>query len=265
MKAYCLQEVGEETRPVIESLKEQGFKIVHYEGQEYFDAAIALDENRFQEIVNHSMNVDINGMYKKDVAIATAIDTLSGQRVTFVSAHVPGFNFANMNPEEIADGDLYCQAIAKKLSEIAQGTIQVIGADMNANPEKLKQRFEIFSNKGFQLHRTNACTNVNPNEPEYQERELDFVFTKMPKSSFWQKIKSIFRSTIRFEASLGKVNPIDFDETKNCSDHLPVFVETTSRIKMSKVRQFWNITGRLLALCCTCTKAKSTGAVPKFS
>lgn len=247
-EAYCLQEVVAEERPIINSLKIKGFEIVHLEGLAHFDTAIALDKSRFKDIINHSIDVQINKHFKKDVAIATATDALSGRRITFVSAHVPGFDFTRkVNKEDAVEGDYYCQAIVDKISQIGRDSIHVIGADMNANPEKWKYRFQIFSRQGFQLHRTNASTNVNPKDSTQQEREIDFIFTKA-SSSIWQKIKSIFVSTIRYNTSIKTVNSIGWNTNDNASDHLPVFIKI-SQVNLSKIRRLWNATCRLLLSC----------------
>jgi len=250
-EAYCLQEVGEEgeERPVINSLKNRGFEIVHLEGLLAFDTAIALDTSRFKHISNQSIDVQITERFKKDVAIATATDIQTGQRITFVSAHAPGFDFTKeVNDKDAADGDFYCRAIAKKLSEIGNNTIHVIGADMNANPEKWNPRFKIFSRQGFQLHRTNSHTNVNPKDPTQKEREIDFIFTRTI-SSIWQKIKSIFVSTIQYSATIKTVNSIGWNVDDNASDHLPIFINISSKINVSKILQLWNISCRLLSSC----------------
>jgi hypothetical protein len=192
--------------------------------------------------------VEIGPGLKKDVAIATATELLSGRRITFVSAHVPGFDFTKeVSDEDAYNGDFYCQAILKKLSEIGNGNIQVIGADMNANPEKWSHRFQEFFDRGFRLYRKNSPTNVNPKDSREQMREIDFIFTKT--SSIWQKIKSIFFSTIQFETTIRNQNSIGWDMNVNASDHLPVFIDISAKINLSKIHQAWNATWDLLSSC----------------
>lgn len=254
-QVYCLQEVSVETRPLIESLKTKNFEIIHLGGIPHFDTAIALDKNRFKNIINHSIDIPIpssfnkSRTFNKDVAIATATDTLTGERVTFVSAHVPGFDLTLpiITDKETSEGDFYCRAIVKKLSKIGKGTLHVIGSDMNANPEKWGPRFQVFSRQGFQLHRTNSSTNVNPTEPKEQEREIDFIFTKT--TSIWQKIKSIFVSTVQFKTTIKNENSIGWNEKDNASDHLPVFIDISHTMTISKIRQLWNATCHLLSSC----------------
>jgi endonuclease/exonuclease/phosphatase family metal-dependent hydrolase len=248
-EVYCLQEVVEEERPLITSLKAQGFEIVHYNGLPAFDNAIALDKKRFKDITNHSIDVKITKYYSKDVAIASATDNLTGERMTFVSAHSPGFDFTKeLTREDTVEGDFYCQAIAKKMSEIGKNSIHIIGADMNANPEKWNPRFHIFSSQGFQLNRTGSSTNVNPRDSMHQAREIDFIFTKTT-SSLWKKIKSLFVSTVQCHASIKMAPTIGWNNHDNASDHLPVFITITPQVNFSKIRQLWNSTCRLFSLC----------------
>jgi hypothetical protein len=248
-EAYCLQEVADEDRPLIKSFKERNFEILHSTGTALFDTAIALDKNRFKDITNHSIIVQINPHFSKDAAIATATDIFTGERILFVSAHVPGFDFTKqVDDEDAAEGDLYCRAIVKKLSEIGSGTFHIMGADMNANPEKWNPRFEVLSQQRFQLHRTNSATNVNPKDSTEQEREIDFIFTKT-STSIWQKIKSIFFSTVQFNTAIKIQNSIGWNIDDNASDHLPVFIGISHTIKSSKIHQLWNATYHAVSSC----------------
>jgi hypothetical protein len=178
---YCLQEVISEDRTLIDFLKKKGFTIIHLLGKEIFDTVIALDPLRFKNIQNFSFNLSSDENILEDVAVAQAVDIKSNQLVVFTSAHVPGFNFQSLNQREMKRGEISCEKIIQKLSSINQNAIQVIGADMNANPEVGGQRFEIFSKAGFQLNRCNLPTNVNPRDTVHQEREIDFIWTKMPQ------------------------------------------------------------------------------------
>jgi hypothetical protein len=111
---------------------------------------------------------------------------------------------------------------------------------MNANPERWNPRFEIFS--GFQVNRNANATNVNPADgrynPEFQEREIDFILTKMIVS-LWQKIKAIFCGYLENTAAIHHYNPLNWDHDTNCSDHLPVFTHVTSTQMDSKIYQLW--------------------------
>ena len=116
---YCLQEVGSEDRPLIKRLK-SAFTIVHLEGHEgaVFDTAIALKNRRFEAITNHSFlaKTSNSGYTTSDLAVVTAIDKKTGEKVAFVSAHVPGFDFAQKGPmveRDVISGNIYCQEIVK--------------------------------------------------------------------------------------------------------------------------------------------------------
>jgi exonuclease III len=247
---FCLQEVMEENRPLVKALTEKGFKIVHFKNEKGFQTAIALSQDRFKDIVDHSFAVDIAKNFKRDVAIATATDKISGQKFTFVSAYVPGFELEKIyfSPKDTNEGDLYCKEIVKKLSQI--GNHMIIGSDMNANPEKWMPRFEIFSENRFQLHRTNATTNVNPYSDKLKQREIDFIFTKtITIFSVWQKIKSLFFSTIQCNASINPIKPIDFNVEHNASDHLPIFVKVDFKKNISKIQELWNAAWHLFSGC----------------
>jgi hypothetical protein len=235
----CLQEVVDMERPLIKSLEKKGFQVFHFEGNPTFDNVIALNQSRFKDITNHSIDVDISDTFKKDATIVTATDIVTGQRMTFVSAHVPGIDLAKsaIDGNEAAAGDNYCSAIVHKLSKIATGTIQIIGADMNANPEKWNPWFEIFAKQGFQVLRSNSSTNVNPNDSEYQEREIDFMFAKT--SSIWQQTKSIVCSTFENKVKLISDRPFGWNTSQNASDHLPVFINISTRLNASKAYQLW--------------------------
>lgn len=250
---YCLQEVMIEDRPLIESLKTKNFEIIRLSKDSEdpcFDTAIALDTTQFNNIENQSISVEISKGYKKDVAIATATHISSGQRIIFVSAHVPGFSFSGASENDIRSGDIYCDNIIKEISRIGNNALAVIGADMNANPEKLKSRFTPFSDQGLETYRTKSPTNVNPNDIIDKEREIDFIFTKTPKPSIWQKIKSIFASTIQFKYEIkNDDNPIGWDLKKNASDHLPIFINVSKEETISKINQLWNAASRLLSSC----------------
>ncbi|MFI5334358.1 MAG: hypothetical protein ACHQT8_04225 [Chlamydiales bacterium] len=249
---YCFQEVATEERPFMRAFPQERFARIHLQNAQAFDTAILLDRERFREITHHSMNVliqyDSRGTnhWQQDVAIATAIDRLTDQRVTFVSAHTPGFNFT-INPlntntcPELANGDRYCIAIANRLKEIGGSKIEVIGCDMNANPERWNARFQIFSD--FQVNRNGTATNVNAADgrilPGSQEREIDFILTRVI-TSIWQRIKAFFCSYIVNTAAIHHYNPFTWDHETNCSDHLPVFIHVTSTRTSSKLHQLFS-------------------------
>lgn len=248
-EVFCLQEVGSTDRPLIKSFVQRGFTVIRCEGMEVFDSAVVLDTRRFKDITNHSFEAQITKSYKKDVAVATATDIKTGQQVAFVSAHVPGFpynggSFTNVplpiNQEITSAGDILCRAIVDKLSQVASGTIHIIGADMNCSPEKWNPRFEIFKQKNLKLIRTNAFTNLiySDIQSDEKQRELDFIFTS--SSSIWQRIKSIFFSIVEIHSSVKLLNPLGWDVDRNASDHLPVFATVDLQRTDSKIYQLWS-------------------------
>lgn len=100
-------------------------------------------------------------------------------------------------------------------------------------------RFELFSNQGFQVYRKNSATNVNPKDSIEQEREIDFIFTKAT-TSIWQKIKSIFSSTVQFITTIKTENSIGWNVNDNASDHLPVFINISHKVNISQIYRLWN-------------------------
>lgn len=246
---FCLQEVGDfNKRPLIQKLKERKFHIVHFEREgknTSFDTALALDSSRFKDVINHSIGIQISTCFVAEAAIASALDTQSHQRVVFVSLHVPGFNLSKETLDEnekdvIAEGDLYCREVVKKLSEITGSSVLVVGADMNANPEKWAARFTVFSDKGFQVLRTGAYTNVNPTEPNYAEREIDFIFVRENRSLF-QKLAAVFCRSVQSVAKIVSFqeNPLGWDAAINASDHLPVLANISISIVESLIYRIW--------------------------
>lgn len=215
---YCLQEISSMDRPLIKSLKKKGFNLVHLEGHNIFNTLIALNTERFHDVKNFSKEI-LGTSFKKDVSIATALDLITKKRITIVSAHVPGFNFMHLNEETLA-GDYYCKKIVKTLSKI-ECTWQVIGADMNSNPEVWNARFETFTGNGFQLLRTHSPTNVNSRDSLHQKREIDFLFVKEVKPVGFLSLFS-HSKVATIQAKLDSPDLLGWDPEKNSSDHQPV-------------------------------------------
>lgn len=242
----CLQEVFNEDRPFIQTLKDRGFQMIHFARSDLppgaCGSALAIDTHRFRDIKNCSKEIELQDSnsrrtFKKDVAIATAVDRVTGQQVTFASAHAPGFDVNSRNDSIFKEGDDYCKEIADTL----EGTVQVVGADMNSNRTEMRstERFDVFTRKGFKVQSSGKSTNVNPDDEIHTQREIDFTFTKLPHASLGTKIKSIFCSTLMMSAENVKLEDgIGFDAAKNPSDHLPVFtkISITNRSKISQMR-----------------------------
>jgi hypothetical protein len=161
------------------------------------------------------------------VAIAAATDSISGKRIAFISAHVPGFDFSAKNLTiEAADGDLFCKEIVKAVRSMKDCQLHILGSDMNCNPEIWKGRFEIFLEQGFQLWRTHAPTNVNSRDENVREREIDFLLVwKEPASKLANLISYLSLSENTVKATKQYPDLLGWDPEKNPSDHQPIFFE----------------------------------------
>jgi hypothetical protein len=233
---YLLQEVDKEDRLLLTNLKIAGYALFHIrnsptasekvQNREVFDTAIALKIDEFENVENFS-----NAINAYDVAIVSATYKLTGERMTFVSGHVPGFNLDEKNYYEadLRDGEKYCRTMIDQLSQ-TESAIQIIGADMNANPEVLKKagrksdrtwthRFEKFDDAGFEIFRTEKPTNVKP-DSDYCKRELDFIFVRAT-SRTQDKIKSLFKPSILGDTT----RLLGWDSALNASDHRPILTQ----------------------------------------
>jgi hypothetical protein len=235
---YCLQEVWDLSRPIVQFLAHQQFECVRH-GTKRFDAAIFINTNRFREIQNHSF---IDNESNTDIAVATAIDIQTSQKVAFVSAHVPGFKWSNVNNDSLYSGNKACEAIAKRLQDIGPCALQVIGADMNAN--SAPSRFECFTNTGFRVHTSEKTTNKNISD-EPHDRSLDYLLIKTGEktSSYWEKFISWFSSTFnKYENTQSANNKgFTFNHEQHASDHLPVFIEIQQKFSMSLLSWAWSL------------------------
>lgn len=238
--AYCLQEVLNKDRPFIQSLKQKGFKLIRYKESNdgLFDSAVALNKKRFKDIENLS----IQG-FRRDLGIALATDIQTNERIAFFSFHPRGFDY-QQSPLNTTLGDKECEDAAKKLSEIENYHLQIVGIDMNSSPEKSDTRFKSFFSRGFSLFRTHLPTNVNPLDNVDQEREIDYILAK-DNTSKMQDIASSIAERIRIKpfnglGGMDSTNKFDqrsswnpwnwnsqWNPSKNASDHLPIFAEVS--------------------------------------
>ncbi len=260
---FCLQEVRSENRPLIEIFKENGYSFFHVVNNElspakvrsrdYFDAAIAIKTDEFDDIQNSSILLD-----NSETAIVTATHKLTRERITFASAHVIGVTLddGRVHKADADDGDNLCQNIINTISGI-ESNILIVGNDMNANPEKMDagqspqqkwtHRFDSFTKAQFQTHRTNSPTNVNPRSITYPERELDFIFSRRVGEEpttlplWYTKFRSFFRKSLGFFA--GKtIRLLAWNSKINASDHLPVLTKFRFEKKstLSRIGKFIN-------------------------
>ncbi len=203
---YCLQEIFDKTRPLIKELQSQNYQLFHLETVKRPDCLIALNMNRFQDVVNHSLDLG-----SSDVAIVLATEKQSGQRMAFVSAHLTGFNLDTPNDHEGASiGNNECRMIANKLNAISSD-IQIVGADMNADPNKWPDRFTPLTQSAqFKIFGSGAPTNVYPNSKDYTKRSLDYFLYRDNKTN----------SSTSVDFKIKKNQPLTFET--NASDHLPI-------------------------------------------
>lgn len=219
-EVFFLQEAVELGRPLIVALQERHFQIFKT-NEKFSDCMIALSSN-FQNVENHSKLLDGG-----DVAIANAVHKPSGQAFTFVSAHVPHCSLEGVvDPDDASTGDHYCRQMAETLHQIGPSTVQLIGADMNANPEKWLPRFTTLTEKGFEIHRTRGPTNVKPQSQTYKERELDFFFTRTPpQKGLFSGITSLWKAQ---KVQMLTDQPLGWKSDRNASDHVPIFAHVVT-------------------------------------
>ncbi len=239
----CIQEGGNESRPFFQTFTDQKkaedgtekYTIIHTGNKtDCFDSALILNTNRFQNIQDHSFIAKAKNKYTndpviKDVSVATVMDKETGQKIAIVSTHVPGLDLT-MTPlslEEEENGNALCRVMIDKLDEVGKDRLQIIGADMNANPEFVSDRFSLFYQKGFTLLRSHLPTNVNP-DPSIStgrllvEREIDFFLIRNKKCE--EKITFTCMEPI-----------LEFDPSTNCSDHILLLMETSSKVSHETV------------------------------
>ena len=223
-EVFFLQEVFKKDRPLLMALQQQRFQFIHKSTKQpdgLPDCVLALSSD-FQNIENQSA-----AFQGYDAAIASATHMPTGQRFTFVSAHAAGFDLDTIFPKSADDGDNYCNEIAAKVDQAT--AIPVFAGDINCSPEKWKARFSPFLDRGFQLFRSNAPTNVFPKSEHYKERELDFFLAKIPKVQ--TGLLSFFSSSKKVEMTmLLEDTRLSWTPQTNSLDHLPIF----SRITVSQ-------------------------------
>lgn len=157
-EVFCLQEVVSEERPLIRSLNAANYTIVKLDSKgKNIDTALALSNERFKDIKNHSFTT-ANG--ERDVAMATAIDKVTGQRVLFVSHHAKGFDLQNPNEDDVALADIDAEEIGIKIEELGCD-ITIVGADMNAPSDTtMSKQFKNLKNAGMEVHGTGVHTQI---------------------------------------------------------------------------------------------------------
>ncbi len=202
--------------------------------------------------------------------MAKILDRHTQAYMAVASAHMTGFSLEEYrNMKTVQQKELETRnwkgdqaALVENVNTwSADCSLQIIAADVNANPEVFPEGFQSFTENGFQTLRTGQPTNayafgIDPNaevdEVPDRVRELDFVFTKATKraTTICQRIWAAFRAVFfqrfsNYTTSIDLRNPFgpapkqagkemqwNFD---NASDHLPVFARITPVFTPSKI------------------------------
>jgi hypothetical protein len=221
---YTLQEYRpkEHQRPIVDKLIEKGYLLVKADLKN--PDAVILISPRFELVKNCSV-YDSRG---SDAAIAVVRDKETGKECVVASLHVPGFNLnkSKIEADDTAAGSEYLDLVLSTLNDLqAEGRkVEILGADMNAFPEKYKPWFTNLEDQGFTTHRLNKATNIDPKDPNIF-KEIDFVFERHPAPA----AKTIY--SMLFGSSVEPADPNQFsldrdfepvglgDYTSNPSDH----------------------------------------------
>jgi endonuclease/exonuclease/phosphatase family metal-dependent hydrolase len=256
----------------IQALREKGFQIIQrmrQNGQPEVEmrVAIAINPKKFSSIDNRSLHYSTGQAHPVHVAIATAIEIATGKRVAFISMHASGFSLETTKNEEgvpvlgenaislADDGDQSVLETIYAIQETCKDCENIImGADMNAFPEIYKKRFDMFTDAGFTIHRTDKATNQLSRFGEFEvqtgARELDYVFTstKVPSNKVGSKLMNFMRNLFRKEtihikheaiiAPDSNGNEYKLDPISSSSDHLPVLVKISHVFKKSLLHRF---------------------------
>lgn len=236
-----IQEMGNKERQFISVLENKGFRIVtpkrRVTSPEGYlcDTAIAIKKEKFVSIqeVNLEFPKELTEKfepYGQDATIITAQPKNTNVTLAFGSVHSWGFqlyspentkkNLSKYDDGRLEKGKKYCNMIAEKLNQLSVDG-RVFGGDINNNPENQKSQFDEIRKRGYSCLRIKEKTHVCYGDPEYPEREIDFVFHKR---SWFDKILNVivrlWKTTV--EVVLDKTKePIKFN-SDNCSDHKPV-------------------------------------------
>ena len=246
-----LQEVGDPSRSSMTSLV-NNFSIIKFgKMDDGCDTTIALSKDRFTDVENYSCKIPEGSGRSQDCAICVATDKNTQKRYCFVSAHIRGFAYSATEQElkrQAQDGDVFCQNLLAELNnierkELARGRhidVTVIGSDVNASPEKYKERFSLFTKKDFSVQRTGSPTNVHFMDKNDKIREIDYFFTRIhkPKKSF---LKRIFSSKPKDTVSISarSFTPFGFDMENNMSDHKPIEAKIIVKTQENAPRPSW--------------------------
>ncbi|MDP1609135.1 MAG: hypothetical protein Q8L98_07470 [Chlamydiales bacterium] len=255
----CLQEVMTLNRPFIQILQEHGYAILSItpdQATDRFSTAVAVKTDRFSEIKNISIITEENSpyVYGKEVAAVIVQPHGSSVKLAFSSLHSIGFRLFPPNQrqdlhhlheekDKKAQADVY---VSKAIQHIPYVDHSILTGDINNNPENYQPTFDFFRTRNYEILRSDKATNINPADSEYQEREIDFIFSKTMTylQSFWKALQSVFISTASFRASKPTLAPgFAFTIEGNCSDHMPLnstLQITTTPSLLSRIKAFFS-------------------------
>lgn len=214
-----LQEVGSQQRGFVKHLGAQ------YQRDEYVHQSIFLHKERFVDAVDVS-NMAPSAETRSTMMLAT--DCLTGRRCLFISAHLEGFDYDAPAGEQLearaTRGDKQAQNILNVIEQLRWQFDEVImGADVNASPEKRPQRFKILEKGQFRYTSVTEATNTHAIDQNQPDRIIDFIFA---------------RTLYRFKPSqitMSMVDKIDFNPDHNPSDHRPI----RAVVKFGPKKWFW--------------------------
>lgn len=228
-----LQEIGDKKRLIVSQLT-KNYAIHCFGEANVCDTGISLNLERFGDLNNYSFELSI-GYGKKDCAASVATEKNTGKRFCFISAHIPGFSYkatGDVLEKQAKAGNQFCIGMLKEVKEIEKIEAHkktpidavIIGADVNASPEKLAIRFKILSSEGFSVKRTGSPTNVHFMDNADKVREIDYFFSKTrdSSSSWFDKFKRIFIKHTEIDVTARSFPTFSFDMQNNMSDHKPI-------------------------------------------
>jgi hypothetical protein len=167
---------------------------------------------------------------QSDAPIVIAKDKQTDHIFMFTTAHVTGMDLVNPVATEATaeNGDIFIKGLIPHMDRLStdnSAAIEIFGADMNSNLQKWRPRFDMLSHAGFSTHSTGQPTEVFPVQPEYVERELDHVFSRVAAPtppSMLEAFLGISRQTARLAARasvLMDFNARNGEVPENASDH----------------------------------------------
>lgn len=252
----ALQEVSGNERADIQEFMRAGFQIIRPPKKAEFatetDTAIAINPQKFDEIEDRSF-VDSTG---HDFAIAVAVERESKKKIAFISGHIAGFNLeetdVNALKADAASGDQAIENLIETIKEKCKDCETVlIGTDVNAIPEKYQDRFNLFTEAGFQLYRTNTATSnmsrtFSGHTASLQERELDYIFLKKPTNRLLSFLKKLFgNEKVHVAKIITDRTNFSLDPISISSDHLPIMVKVDSVVQRGVFSRFFSSIGSL--------------------